>query len=758
MTGRSRVLALMALLVSAIPWGPVGRPASVRAAEPPPVDVCIAAGGWTLAPDDPCGRAHAPNGAGNQFGRITSVSPRTAAWGDTLTFTYGVDAPRALGEAVSCGDLGCIAYSVLWRSSGETYFEHVAGCGATDRDCTVRVWPSTGGTYDMMYAELYLGRNPQNRGTAFAVHVPRRQARLDVDVVSSDGTPVPLGRDAVAYAVRAGSAATTAACVGAWWGDRFEPSLPSPDCVRLQRVGNRAGGTDGFAGLLPVDSGSWIVVGAPMGDPGATLLARPSPFRSAGVDQDHRDQRVALVSERRPTAQVTVHPQTEQMSLGSTQDVRVTVTAADGEAGALRELVFADPLILSVIQGDPPVLEIVGIAEGAPAEPFDLTSGAFATWTVRLRAADVGSARVNAQVSGRDDLDTPTSDGEGGQIEVVVGPGADPGGGDGVQAPILTRAVDDPTGDGLEGTVTGAPGGSMDVTVWTSPANPEGGCVPSLDGPDVRRVGSTAVSLDDVGAGAFALDGELAEGEYVYGVAAVGPATSDVSECRRVDGPLPVVSVSDLEIVEGTNDGTTRAVLGIALDRATDRPVLVTVRTSDDTAVAPDDYAALDAIVEIPAGSTASQVVVAVIADAKAEADETFRVTLSNPEQATLASGEDTAVARIVDDDAAATPTLDVRGTWRGTKDPATTLVITDQDPASGRVVGVLTLPKVGKIQMSGSLEGRRLTLTGRNKEISGTMSGQVARKKGALAVTFTVKDSAGRTGTLPMRLADPAG
>jgi hypothetical protein len=37
-------------------------------------------------------------------------------------------------------------------------------------------------------------------------------------------------------------------------------------------------------------------------------------------------------------------------------------------------------------------------------------------------------------------------------------------------------------------------------------------------------------------------------------------------------------------------------------------------------------------------------------------------------------------------------------------------------------------------------------------------MTGLVARKKGVLTVTFTIKDSAGRGGKLPMRLTDPAG
>ncbi len=95
-----------------------------------------------------------------------------------------------------------------------------------------------------------------------------------------------------------------------------------------------------------------------------------------------------------------------------------------------------------------------------------------------------------------------------------------------------------------------------------------------------------------------------------------------------------------------------RLQLPIELSRATDQVVTVQYASSDDTAEAGLDYTASRGVVIFDPGATRGVVEIAIIEDELPEDDETFRVTLSNARNATIARG--TGTGTILDDDQSA--------------------------------------------------------------------------------------------------------
>lgn len=113
----------------------------------------------------------------------------------------------------------------------------------------------------------------------------------------------------------------------------------------------------------------------------------------------------------------------------------------------------------------------------------------------------------------------------------------------------------------------------------------------------------------------------------------------------------PTVSVAGSSVTEG-NSGTTSVSVAVSLSASTSDPVTVDFATSDGSATAGSDYSALSGSLTIAAGTTSASIDLQVTADVSAEADETFTVTLSNPNNATL--GTASATVSIRDDDAVA--------------------------------------------------------------------------------------------------------
>ncbi|HYN99285.1 MAG TPA: CAP domain-containing protein [Actinomycetota bacterium] len=113
----------------------------------------------------------------------------------------------------------------------------------------------------------------------------------------------------------------------------------------------------------------------------------------------------------------------------------------------------------------------------------------------------------------------------------------------------------------------------------------------------------------------------------------------------------PAISVADAATLEGNSTtGDTKVLrLTVSIPRATNRAVRVAYATSDGTARAGSDYQATSGVATIRSGYTTAVIRVRVIKDRVVEPDESFKVTLSNPENGSIADGS--AVGTIRNDD-----------------------------------------------------------------------------------------------------------
>ena len=115
--------------------------------------------------------------------------------------------------------------------------------------------------------------------------------------------------------------------------------------------------------------------------------------------------------------------------------------------------------------------------------------------------------------------------------------------------------------------------------------------------------------------------------------AVVLPATTVLGTIADNDSdatdPLPRLSVSDAEIVEG-DSGTRDLTFIITLDGPSATDITIDFATEDGSALAGVDYVAVDGQISIPAGSLVANASVEVIGDTFSEDDETLRLRLSN--------------------------------------------------------------------------------------------------------------------------------
>ena len=124
---------------------------------------------------------------------------------------------------------------------------------------------------------------------------------------------------------------------------------------------------------------------------------------------------------------------------------------------------------------------------------------------------------------------------------------------------------------------------------------------------------------------------------------AVAPANGTVT---IVDNdPPPRISVQETTVAETGAAGVT-----VNLDRPSTRPVTVTMSTGGGTATSGVDYQPTEVTWTFPPLSTTVVLDVPIVADSAPEPDETIGVTLTDPENATIADGA--ATITILDDDA----------------------------------------------------------------------------------------------------------
>jgi len=126
------------------------------------------------------------------------------------------------------------------------------------------------------------------------------------------------------------------------------------------------------------------------------------------------------------------------------------------------------------------------------------------------------------------------------------------------------------------------------------------------------------------------------------------------------DEAAPTVSVLDDTVAEPAAQGAVDSIrVKVRLSAVSDLPVQVSVQTLDASAVSPLDYIARGAIVTIPPRTLEVEFAVAVLGDTLDEIDESFRVVLSKPGNATFADS----LADVLVRDEDASPALVLSGT-----------------------------------------------------------------------------------------------
>lgn len=114
---------------------------------------------------------------------------------------------------------------------------------------------------------------------------------------------------------------------------------------------------------------------------------------------------------------------------------------------------------------------------------------------------------------------------------------------------------------------------------------------------------------------------------------------------------VPSMIISNNKLAEG-NSGTKQMNFTVTLSSPGTQPISVNYKTKNVSAITPGDYIASNGILTFVPGETIKTISVTINGDITAEANETFKVTLTSPVNATLAdaSGKGT----ILNDDAAA--------------------------------------------------------------------------------------------------------
>lgn len=352
------------------------------------------------------------------------------------------------------------------------------------------------------------------------------------------------------------------------------------------------------------------------------------------------------------------------------EDVRVTVTTADGTATAPADYA-ATTTTVEIPAGQTSATVAVPVVDDVDEEPAE-------TLTVAL------SAPVRATVADGTATGTITDDDERPTLSIAPGEVTEGNGGTATLRLRVTASRPAPVpltvaATTTDGTAT-APGDYTALAAATV-SIPAGGTGADVEVPVVGDLADEAdetltVTLSDpvearLPAGGASAVGTIRDDDTTppppppVEEEPADPPAQPAEQPAPVSGAstpaLPVVAVRGGTLVEGTGSTPEQATFTVTLSTASSEPVEVDVRTVDNTAKAPGDYTPTSGTLRFDPGQTSLTVRAAVIGDDVAEPDETFGLALSNPRGAAL--GTALAVARITDDDGAvarARPTLRV--------------------------------------------------------------------------------------------------
>ncbi|MEQ9411316.1 MAG: Calx-beta domain-containing protein [Fuerstiella sp.] len=292
-------------------------------------------------------------------------------------------------------------------------------------------------------------------------------------------------------------------------------------------------------------------------------------------------------------------------------DVTVTLSTVDGSAAQPGDYTAASGVVLTFSPGGALTQQVtVPTIDDTTAESDEVFTLEIDSVVGGTESATGGSA--SATIAANDppviDIADAGSVTEAGVATFVVSLD---------QAPAVPLTVDYAATSG-SATLTD----DFDVTTGTLTFTPTGPLTQQIT---VQTVADSLVEPDEI----FFVDLSNA----VNGVVGDGQGQATI-----LDDDVPAISVSDAATVAEGAD----AVFTVSLDQGPVAPVMVTVGTSDGSAVAPGDYTAASGIVLTfnPGGALTQQVTISTIDDAVLEADEIFYLDLSNPVGGTVADGQ----------------------------------------------------------------------------------------------------------------------
>ncbi len=140
--------------------------------------------------------------------------------------------------------------------------------------------------------------------------------------------------------------------------------------------------------------------------------------------------------------------------------------------------------------------------------------------------------------------------------------------------------------------------------------------------------------------------------------ATLADGSGQVTLTNDDSGPLPELTIGDMEVVEG-DQGNTNAVFQLTLSTAGSSPVTVSYGTTDGSASEADgDYLSASGQLTFDIGQTSQAITVQVVGDRRLEGDENFFVDLSAISGASLMDSRGR--GRILNDDQGQLPSLTV--------------------------------------------------------------------------------------------------
>lgn len=185
-----------------------------------------------------------------------------------------------------------------------------------------------------------------------------------------------------------------------------------------------------------------------------------------------------------------------------------------------------------------------------------------------------------------------------------------------------------------------------------------------------------------------------------------GTISSGSANVTITSEDVPAVSISDAPAVAEGLD----AVFTVSLDQAPLADVTIDVASSDDSAVAPDDYTSLptQTLTFTPTGPLTQTVAVTTIDDSLVEADESFFLDASNPAGVSIAVGQ--GLATITSADQPTVSIADSPDTPEGQL--ALFSVSVDQEPLAGQNLTVDLTSAGGTAEDGVDYDALSLTLT----------------------------------------------